>query len=61
MLEEEDSIKSKLQTVQDCLNNVESNEKEYNSPMYVTGIFSYEKTYACKFIRVWKTFICKLY
>ena len=29
--------------MKDYLKDVESNEKEYNSPMYVTGIFSYEK------------------
>ena len=32
-----------MQMVQDYLKNVESNEKECNSTMYVAGIFSYEK------------------
>ena len=43
MFEEEDSIKNKFQTAKDYLKDVENNEKEYNSPMYVTGIFSSEK------------------
>ena len=43
MFEEKDSIKSKLQLMKEYLEDAESNQKVYNSPMYVTGIFSYEK------------------
>ena len=41
--EEADLIKSKSQMVKEYLQDAKNNEKEYNSPMYVTGIFSYEK------------------
>ena len=45
MFEEDDSVKNKLQKVQDYLKDAESYDKDYNSPMHVTGIlnFSYEK------------------
>ena len=41
--EENVSRNSKLQTVKDYLMDVVNNEKEYNSSLHVTGIFSYKK------------------
>ena len=43
--EEKDSIKSKLQAVEDVLNEMEinNNEEEFYVSINVTGIFSYEK------------------
>ena len=34
---------SKIQAVQDYLNDAIQNEKEFNSPIFLTGIFSYEQ------------------
>ena len=41
--DDEIATKSKMQTVQDYLNDSIQNEKEFNSPMFGTGIFSHEK------------------
>ena len=41
--DDEIAAKSKFQTVQDNLNDAIQNEKEFDSPIFVTEIFSYEE------------------
>ena len=40
--DKEDTNRSKVQAIADYLKDVKDNAKEYNSALYVAGIFSFE-------------------